>query len=133
MLSDLVARIRAVLRRGRLGGLAAEDEKPKRYRFDRWTLDAEARELLRNDGVMVPLSTGEFDLLTALVERPNHLLSRDQLLDLARGRAANPFDRSIDTQVSRLHRKIEEDPANPRIIKTVWGGGYIFAAAVQKE
>ena len=130
---ELVARIRAVLRRGRIGGLVTEAETPTRYRFDRWILDAEARELLRSDGVMVPLSTGEFDLLTALVQRPNHVLSRDQLLDLARGRAANAFDRSIDTQVSRLRRKIEEDPANPRIIKTVWGGGYIFAAPVQKE
>ncbi|MCB1535234.1 MAG: winged helix-turn-helix domain-containing protein, partial [Rhodoblastus sp.] len=75
----------------------------------------------------------EFDLLLALVEHPQRTLNRDQLLDLARGRAANAFDRSMDTQVSRLRRKIERDPANPEIIKTVWGGGYIFAPEVRRE
>ena len=78
----------------------------------------------------VPLSSGEYDLLLALVERPRRVLSREQLLDLARGRAATAFDRSIDTQVSRLRRKLERDPAAPAIIKTIWGGGYMFAAKV---
>ena len=100
------------------------------YRFDRWRLDTAARELLRDDGVTVPLSTGEYDLLLAFVERPQRVLSREQLLDLARGRAAANFDRAIDTQVSRLRKKIEHDPADPKIIKTVWGGGYTFTAAV---
>ena len=81
----------------------------------------------------MPLSTGEYDLLVALAERPQRVLSRDQLLDLARGRTATTLDRSIDTQVSRLRRKIEEDPADPRIIKTVWGGGYKFTAVVTRE
>jgi two-component system OmpR family response regulator len=80
--------------------------------------------------VTVPLSTGEFDLLMAFVERPQRVLSRDQLLDLARGRVSAGFDRTIDTQVSRLRRKLERDPGDPTIIKTVWGGGYVFAAAV---
>jgi two-component system OmpR family response regulator len=130
---ELTARIRAVLRRVRGGGAAAakQEHKPKTYSFDRWSLNAEARELLRDDGVVVPLSTGEFDLLMALVERPHRVLSRDQLLDLTRGRAAGPLDRSIDTQVSRLRRKLEADAAEPKIIKTVWGGGYIFSVAVQ--
>ena len=95
-------------------------------------LNTETRELLRDDGVTVPLSTGEYELLLALVERPQRVLSRDQLLDLARGRAAAAFDRSIDTQVSRLRKKLERDPAEPRIIKTIWGGGYMFAAAVSR-
>ena len=131
---ELIARIKAVLRRSR--GNAAQpnaDDRPKRYRFDRWQLDTNTRELLRNDGVTVPLSTGEYDLLIAMVERPQHVLSRDQLLDLARGRAANAIDRSIDTQVSRLRKKLELDPTDPKIIKTVWGGGYMFAPAVKHE
>ena len=126
---ELIARIRAVLRRGQRGDAAAAD-KPAQYRFDRWCLDTAARELLRDDGVTVPLSTGEYDLLLAFVERPQRVLSREQLLDLARGRAAANFDRAIDTQVSRLRRKIERDAADPKIIKTVWGGGYTFTAAV---
>ena len=79
------------------------------------------------DGVALPLSSGEFRLLTALLERPKIALTRNQLLDLTKGRDADLFDRSIDNHVSRLRKKIEPDPKNPRYIKTVWGGGYIFA------
>jgi two-component system OmpR family response regulator len=129
---ELIARIRAVLRRGR-STAGAPREQVKHYRFDRWRLDAGSRELTRDDGVTVPLSTGEYDLLTAFVQRPQRVLSREQLLDLARGRAAAAFDRSIDTQVSRLRKKLERDPADPKIIKTVWGGGYTFAAPVSSE
>jgi two-component system OmpR family response regulator len=131
---ELIARIRAVLRRGArdLAG-NGDPTQPKRYRFDRWTLDTGARELLREDGVAISLSTGEFDLLLALVERPQRVLSRDQLLDLARGRSAHLFDRSIDTQISRLRKKIELDPSEPKIIKTVWGGGYTFSSGVRVE
>ena len=128
---ELIARIKAVLRRSQQE--PERQHKPKRFRFDRWVLNAEARELLRDDGVTVPLSTGEYDLMLALVERPQRVLSRDQLLDLARGRSASALDRSIDTQVSRLRKKIERDPSDPKIIQTVWGGGYIFAAAVSHE
>jgi two-component system OmpR family response regulator len=129
---ELIARIRAVLRRSQeaAGSEPNRAGRSKRYRFDRWLLDTGARELVRDDNVTVPLSTGEYDLLLALVERPQRVLTRDQLLDLARGRAANAFDRSIDTQVSRLRRKLERDPGDPKIIKTVWGGGYMFAPAV---
>jgi two-component system OmpR family response regulator len=128
---ELVARIRAVLRRGRR---ALVDDVPRaaRYRFDRWVLDTGARELIDPEGVAVPLSTGEFDLLVVLLDHPQRVLSRDQLLDLARGRAANAFDRAIDTQVSRLRKKIEADPADPKIIKTVWGGGYTLTAPVSR-
>jgi two-component system OmpR family response regulator len=132
---ELVARIRAVLRRSQetSAAQAKPSVRPKQYHFDRWRLDVGARELLREDGVALPLSTGEFDLLIVLVERPQRVLSRDQLLDLARGRAANALDRSIDTQVSRLRRKLEQDPSDPKLIKTVWGGGYMFTPAVSQE
>jgi two-component system OmpR family response regulator len=129
---ELIARIRAVLRRSREAApaLSHPARRPRQYRFDRWRLDTGRRELVRDDGTVLPLSTGEYDLLIVLVERPQRVLTRDQLLDLARGRAATALDRSIDTQVSRLRRKLEEDPANPSLIKTVWGGGYVFTPAV---
>jgi two-component system OmpR family response regulator len=131
---ELVARIRAVLRRSaKMGTASGPVERPKHYRFGRWRLDTDRRELIRDDAIVVPLSTGEYDLLVVLVERPQRVLSRDQLLDLARGRTATTLDRSIDTQVSRLRRKLEEDPTNPSIIKTVWGGGYMFTPAVSHE
>lgn len=129
---ELIARIRAVLRRGPSDpSRAGKPAAVRRYQFDRWVLDTESRDLLRADGVTVPLSTGEYDLLLALVERPQRVLSREQLLDLARGRAAVAFDRSIDTQVSRLRRKLELDAADPKLIKTIWGGGYMFTPAVE--
>ena len=131
---ELIARIKAVLRRSQDNAAAAPAApRPQRYRFDRWVLDTGARDLVRDDGVTIPLSTGEYDLLMALVERPQRVLNRDQLLDLARGRAANALDRSIDTQVSRLRKKLERDPGDPKIIKTVWGGGYTFTPAVSAE
>lgn len=125
---ELLARVEAVLRRAR--GAAPPAEAPKRLRFADWVLDLDRRELCSAEGVVVPLSTGEFSLLQALVERPRRVLSREQLLDLARGRSAVAFDRSVDTQVSRLRRKIEPDAKSPEIIKTVWGGGYMLAADV---
>jgi two-component system OmpR family response regulator len=131
---ELVARIRAVLRRSQeAAAVSASEPRPSRCRFDRWQLDTGARELLRDDGVTVPLSTGEYDLLIALVQRPQRVLTRDQLLDLARGRTAAALDRSIDTQISRLRKKLESDPGAPKIIKTVWGGGYMFTPEVTTE
>ena len=128
---ELIARIRAVLRRGRMEHIRAEAPSgPKHYQFDRWRLNTESRELVSDDGVMVPLSTGEYELLLVMIERPQRVLTRDQLLDLTRGRAAAAFDRSIDTQVSRLRKKLERDPAEPRLIKTIWGGGYMLTPAV---
>jgi two-component system OmpR family response regulator len=82
---------------------------------------------------LVPLTSGEFDLLLAFVERPERVLSRDQLLDLTKGRDALPFDHSIDVQLSRLRRKIEVDPKNPELIKTVRGGGYMLAQPVRRS
>ena len=101
--------------------------------FAGWRLDPARRELRDPDGVLVELTAGEFGLLAALVERPRRVLSRDRLLDLTRGRDAQPFDRSIDVQVSRLRRKIEADPKNPELIKTVRSGGYIFTLPVERQ
>ncbi|UPY35614.1 response regulator [Sediminicoccus sp. KRV36] len=130
---ELIARIRAVLRRSEaLGPMTEAAHRPRLHAFDRWILNTESRDLTREDGVVLPLSTGEYDLLLALVERPQRVLSRDQLLDLARGRAAAGLDRSIDTQISRLRRKIERNPDEPQVIKTIWGGGYMLATAVHQ-
>ena len=90
------------------------------------------RTLVDREGVSVPLSTGEYNLLLALAQRPRQVLTRDQLLDLTQGREANAFDRAIDNQVSRLRKKIEIDAKNPELIKTVWGGGYTLAAEVTR-
>lgn len=127
---ELLARIKAVLRRSRSLPRAAAAPAKSRLSFDRWTFDTLRRELVGTDGVAVPLSTTEFRLLSAFLERPRMVLSRDQLLDLTSGRTLEPFERSIDNQVSRLRKKIESDPKNPAIIKTVWGGGYVLAAEV---
>ena len=133
---ELLARIKAVLRRaGEAGGgqAAAHGEPDGRaVTFDGWRLDLEKRELTNPAGVLVTLSTGEYGLLAAFTQRPGRVLSRDQLLDLVRGRDFQPFDRSIDVQVSRLRRKIEDDPREPRRIKTVRGGGYMFTPAVER-
>ncbi len=129
---ELLARIRAVIRRARSLPPDHEPLPLGRYLFDRWSLDTAKRELVDNAGVVTPLSAGEFRLLVALLERPGMVLSRDQLLDLTRGRSAAPFDRAVDNQVSRLRRKIERDPKSPALIATVWGGGYRFAGQVER-
>jgi len=129
---ELLARIKAVLRRTRSLPPPAKVPTDAVYRFGEWTLDAARREIESND-LLIPLSTGEYNLLLAFVQHPQRVLSRDQLLDLSKGRAAAPMDRSIDLQVSRLRRKLERDPKNPEIIKTIWGDGYIFTLEVTSE
>lgn len=129
---ELLARIKAVLRRAG-PAVAAKEEKNENLQFAGWTLDTAQRRLTAPGGKPVELSTGEYDLLLAFLRHPQRVLNRDQLLDLARGRAAIPFDRSIDVQVMRLRRKIEADPKAPQIIATVRGGGYQFTPAVQKS
>lgn len=124
---ELLARIRAVLRRAKSLPAVRDEHTGGRIRFGTWLFDRDRRELIGENGVSIPLSSGEYRLLTVFVERPGVVLSRDQLLDLTRGRDAVPFDRSIDNQVSRLRRKIEADPAAPEHIVTVWGEGYRFA------
>jgi two-component system OmpR family response regulator len=130
---ELTARVKAVLRRGGVESESNQTDQVRFYCFDGWRLDVGRRELLSPDSVVLSLSSGEFDLLLALVQRPQRTLTRDQLLDLTRGRAAAVFDRSIDIQISRLRKKLGDDPKDPRTIKTVWGGGYLFAPDVSTE
>jgi two-component system OmpR family response regulator len=130
---ELIARIAAVLRRTQALPPRQKPPEAARIRFGDWTLDTGQRELIGEEGVAMPLSSGEFRLLTTLLERPKIALTRNQLLDLTKGRDAELFDRSIDNHVSRLRKKIEPDPKNPRYIKTVWGGGYIFALEPETE
>ncbi len=127
---ELLARIKAVMRRTQAETQPAAETLTRDLRFNRWLLDVNRRELVDEDGVGLSLSTAEFNLLKVFLERPQRVLSRDQLLDLARGREAVAFDRAIDTLVSRLRRKLERDPKNPELIKTIWGGGYMFSADV---
>jgi two-component system OmpR family response regulator len=131
---ELLARIRAVLRRaGEAADRRIEHDGAQALRFGGWTLEPARRRLLNPDGVEVPLTGGEFDLLHALVERPNRVLTRDMLLDLLRGRQAGPFDRAIDVAISRLRRKLEDDGRHAQLIKTVRGGGYVLATTVAKQ
>jgi two-component system, OmpR family, response regulator len=127
---ELVARVRSVLRRGQM--LPRRQQQSRgRVKFDRWRFDFTHKELVGDDDVAVRLSSGEHLLLVSLIEHAGLALTREQLLDLTRGREAQVFDRSIDNQISRLRRKVEADPKNPRIIVTQWGGGYLFAAEVE--
>lgn len=130
---ELIARTRAVMRRTQHGHTHILPPSSKIFRFRGWRLVTASRELESDDGVVVPLSTSEYELLLAFVERPQTVLTREQLLDLTKGRNATPFDRSIDTHVSHLRRKLRDSAGNPDIIKTVWGGGYMFNPGVTKE
>jgi two-component system OmpR family response regulator len=132
---ELLARIKALTRR--TSGPMADRRKARHLAaqplisFNDWQLDQNKRRLLAPDGVTVPLSAAEYELLTAFLENPNRILNRDQLLDLTKGRESQPFDRTIDVQVARLRKKIEVDPKNPQILQTVRGGGYQFIAEVK--
>jgi two-component system OmpR family response regulator len=128
---ELLARIKAVLRRSIVGEWAAR-EKRQLARFAGWTLDLIRRELVAPDGVAVDLSPGEYDMLLAFVEHPGRVLSREQLLEFARSRTIAGFDRSIDVQVSRLRKKMQRETGEQDIIKTVRGAGYIFTPAVER-
>src|SRR5471032_1207192 len=129
---ELLARIRAVLRRAGDTPQSRTEISARGFRFGGWTLEPTRRRLLNPEAVEVPLTGGEYDLLLALVERANRVLTRDMLLDLLRGRQAGPFDRAIDVAVSRLRRKLEDDGRNAQLIKTVRGGGYVLAATVER-
>ena len=126
---ELLARVRSVLRRTR-STATSQSQRARILVFERWQLDLARRRLKSPDGFIVDLSPTEFELLAAFAEHPQQVLSRDQLLDLAHGRGAAPFDRTIDIQVSRLRRKIEPDPKSPELITTVRGGGYLFTPSV---
>jgi two-component system OmpR family response regulator len=127
---ELVARIKAVLRR-----TSDDHVRPPEadaYAFGDWVLTSGERELVGKDGRHMPLSTGEYNLLLAFVTHPKRVLTRDQLLDLTQHRELGAFERSIDNHVSRLRKKLEADPAEPKLIKTVWGGGYTLAVEVRR-
>jgi two-component system OmpR family response regulator len=130
---ELLARVKAVLRRTAetFAARAPSDIRPMMC-FGDWRLDVARRELRSADNTLVLLSGGEFDLLLAFAEHPQRVLTRDQLLDLARGPAHAAYDRSIDTLVSRLRHKLEADPKAPSVIRTVRNGGYIFEAKVTR-
>lgn len=130
---ELLARVRAILRRARSRSShdVAIDNTVKQ--FDGWKLDLRRRELTSPSAALVDLSTGEFDLLVAFVEHPNRVLSREMLMELAKTRSADPFDRTIDVQISRLRRKLEMDGNGGSLIKTVRGAGYMFVPRVDQE
>lgn len=133
---ELLARIKAVLRRAQEVPTThgtAEPTTHKLHRFGGWTLDIRRRCLESPQNLVVDLTAGEFDFLVAFVGHPQRVLTRDQLLDLTHGRAEVPFDRSVDMQISRLRHKIEANPKDPELIKTVRGGGYVFTAAVEHD
>ena len=130
-LRELLARVKSVLRRVSSRTEERVAAPRARVRFAGWNLDLSSRELFSPAGEEVRLTTGEFDLLAAFVNNANQVLTRDRLLDLARNREAGPFDRTIDVQVGRLRRKLEDDPQRPSMIKTVRGTGYIFTPAVE--
>jgi len=137
-LRELLARIRAVIRRtGPQPVPELAQEAPaapgETLFFEGWSLALLKRELRDPTGAEVPLTAGEFELLRVFASNPNRVLSRDRLIELVKGRDWASFDRAIDTQVGRLRKKIEADPANPTLVKTVRGGGYIFAAAVRQS
>lgn len=134
-LRELVARIKAVLRRiepaaPANGASATTNQASTKLRFAQWELDLAARRLCDPQGREVPLTTGEFELLAAFVRHPGRVLSRDQLLEQTRGRPAGPFDRTIDVQVGRLRRKLDDNADDPQIIKSVRGAGYILVPPV---
>lgn len=131
---EMLARIRAVLRRTREQQdvtPVSRDGKRRAYRFAGWELNLLARRLKSPEGQRVELSNGEFNLLLALCEQPQRVLTRDQLLELSRLHGAEVYDRSIDVQILRLRRKIEVDASAPTLIRTERGAGYVFEAQVQ--
>jgi len=130
---ELFARIRSVLRRTQAAPGPAQAPESQMLRFAGWTMDTTARHLVNPQGVVVALSGAEYRLLKIFLDHANRVLSRDQLLNMIAGRDADPFDRSIDLQISRLRQKLGEDARSPQIIKTVRNEGYVLATVVTRE
>ncbi len=128
---ELVARIRTVLRRSR--ATTASTPQVSTYRFAGWTLSTRDRELVNPDGARVITTSAEFDLLVALCQNPGVVLSREQLLELTHGGTAGPIERTVDVHISRIRQKMEPNPREPTLVKTVRLGGYVFAAHVEVE
>jgi two-component system OmpR family response regulator len=137
-LRELVARIKAVLRRvegapaAPAAGIGTAEPAAERLGFLSWKLDVGARRLTHDQGHEVPLTSGEFDLLCVFARHPGRVLSRDFLLEQTRGREAGPFDRTVDVQVGRLRKKLEDDPESPQLIKSVRSAGYVFVPTVNR-
>ncbi|MCV0413811.1 MAG: response regulator [Brevundimonas sp.] len=127
---ELLARVRSIIRRTRDLGQTVATQDDERFQFLGWTLRADARELLDEAGQSVPLSTGDFELLHIFVTHPQNVLSRELLLNRTRGGTRDFVDRVIDVQISRLRRKLGDDPRNPTIIRTIRGDGYLFGPKV---
>ena len=128
---ELLARIKTILRRTRALPPNLRPELARCLRFAGWCLDTAARLLTAPDGVATPLSGGEYRLLRILLDHPNRVLNRDQLTEMIQGREAEPYDRAIDVQVSRLRQRLRDDSREPALIKTVRGEGYVLAATIE--
>jgi len=128
---ELLARVRSLLRRSRSSRSSPAGAQPNVASFANWSLNLQLRELTSPEGALVDLSTGEFDLLSVLIEHAGRVLSRDALMELAKSRQHDPFDRSIDVQISRLRRKLEQDGDTGQFIKTIRGSGYMFSSPVK--
>jgi len=131
---ELLARIKAVFRRFHVEHIdgAKITKKYNLLKFSGWTLDTATRQFLSPDNIEIPLGGRSYDLLLVFLEHPQHVLSRDHLLEILSNRSAGPFDRSIDVQISRLRQKLGDDPKDPKLIKTIRTGGYFFASTVTK-
>ena len=130
---ELLARIKAILRRARSLPQNLQPDEAQHLRFADWVLDTVQRQLVSASGVVTPLSGAEYRLLRIFLNHPNRVLNREQLVDLTQGKEADPLDRSIDVQVSRLRHRLGDDSREPRLIKTVRGEGYVLAVAVTAE
>ncbi len=128
---ELLARIKSVLRRTRALPQNLRADEAREIAFAGWRLDTVARHLVSPEGVITSLSGAEYQLLRIFLSHPSHVLSRDQLMVLSKGREADPLDRSIDIQVSRLRHRLRDDPSDPQIIKTVRGEGYVLAVPIE--
>jgi DNA-binding response OmpR family regulator len=132
-LRELLARVRSVLRRAHQTATPDDAANQVAFQFGNFLLSPQSRTLRTTGGATIALTTGEYELLRVLVEHPNRVLSRDDLMEHIHGRNAGPFDRAIDVQIGRLRRKVESDPANPELIRSVRGAGYLFSARVSRQ
>lgn len=132
---ELLARIKSVLRRHFSIPKVNDNitHHPTHFYFSGWELNTTTRELFNQHRVLITLTSSEFALLLAFVSHPNVVLNRDDLLQLVQGRGADVYDRAIDTLISRLRKKIEQEPKHPTVIKTIWGGGYQFSCEVTHD
>ncbi|MBF0384136.1 MAG: response regulator [Magnetococcales bacterium] len=127
---ELLARIRSVLRRSRAMPRETEAKEANEFKFAGWRLDVKAQRLTSSENVDVTLTTGEFIMLLTFLKHPNEVLNRDQIMEAYRNRESSIFERSIDVQIGRVRKRLKDDPKKPKIIKTVWGKGYVLECRV---